>query len=457
MHRPGLNRVTLSLLIYLFCLGVLTLAPFDFSMTVVTGRPWVSLQGDWVSDVVLNIFGFVPFGVLLQLCTKPDTRSMMRKWVLAVGIAAIVSLLIETTQVFLPTRDPSAVDVLTNVLGAGLGFWIAHFLRQRPWIVHLKPRRRTLTLLGLAFYMAGLVGFFLWTALPQTLQGWDPRYPLLIGNEATLDRPWLGKIYFLALYPRALTAEEIEFQFQAGLHFKPDVHVKDAPIALYTFQEMGGTRIHDYSQVGLPLDLEITGPREIMWIPKGGLELIGPTLLRSTEGADKISHRFIATDTFSVAVWFEPKDNLQMGPARVISVSRSLRVRNFYVGQENSEIYFRVRSRVAGPSGTSVHLRTKGLGLKHQPIHVVAIYNRGIEQLYANGILVQSIDTRGGLELIARAVKIDPSSRWQRGLLVLLLLGPLAVSCIWLKDVKSPDAAQPIPDRTPKSETTKIP
>lgn len=425
MQRLGLNRVTASLLIYLFSLGVLTLAPFDFSMTPMTGRSWIAGRR-MIADAVLNILGFVPLGLLLHFFAKPDARSLQRKWMWTAGIAAIVSLSIETGQLFLPARVSSPADLVTNTLGGGLGFWLAHFLQHRRWIVRLKRHQRRLTLFGLALYIGGLVSFFLWAASPQTLKGWDPSYPLLVGNEASLDRPWLGRIYFLALFPRALTAEEVEFQFQAGLPFKPEVHLKDAPIALYAFQEMRGTRVHDHSPVGPPLDLEITGAREIMWIPTGGLELAGPTLLRSTAGAEKINHRVIATDTFSVAAWIEPKDSHQTGPARVVSLSPSPKLRNFTLGQEKSEIHFRVRNRVAGPNGSGVYLKTTGLGLARQPTHVVAIYDRGTEQLYANGVLVQSIETRGALTLLARAVKIDPTSRWQRGLLVLLLLGPLA-------------------------------
>ena len=43
-----------------------------------------------------------------------------------------------------------------------------------------------------------------------------------LGNEFSLDRPWLGEYHRLALYGRALTAAEVAEQFQAG---------PDAPIA----------------------------------------------------------------------------------------------------------------------------------------------------------------------------------------------------------------------------------
>jgi len=34
-------------------------------------------------------------------------------------------------------------------------------------------------------------------------------FPLVVGNEATGDRPWLGQVYLVAIYERALSAEEV--------------------------------------------------------------------------------------------------------------------------------------------------------------------------------------------------------------------------------------------------------
>lgn len=56
----------------------------------------------------------------------------------------------------------------------------------------------------------------------QTLGGsmsnWNPNYELAIGNELTNDRPWLGTLYLAAVYDRALTPEEVDDNFVAGLH-----------------------------------------------------------------------------------------------------------------------------------------------------------------------------------------------------------------------------------------------
>ena len=84
-----------------------------------------------------------------------------------------------------------------------------------------------------------------------------------------------------------------------------------------------------------------------------------------------------------------------------------------------------------------MNLRTKNLGLSPVPTHIVAIYDRGIEQLYINGVHFQSLKISGGLTLIATALRMDTPSYWQRGLLVVLLLGPLGVFWWALKKVLS--------------------
>ena len=52
--------------------------------------------------------------------------------------------------------------------------------------------------------------------LTGNLSSWE-NYPLILGNELTGDRTWLGKIYLVAIYNRSLTSDEITRNYQAGL------------------------------------------------------------------------------------------------------------------------------------------------------------------------------------------------------------------------------------------------
>ena len=48
------------------------------------------------------------------------------------------------------------------------------------------------------------------------LSNWDETMPFLIGNELSLDRDWLGEIYLVAIYNRALTETEIQQNYNHG-------------------------------------------------------------------------------------------------------------------------------------------------------------------------------------------------------------------------------------------------
>lgn len=71
-------------------------------------------------DVVANVLGYMPLGFLLALSALRTGRQRMALR-LAVLAAAVLSLLLESLQVYLPDRVPSNLDLLLNVAGAALG------------------------------------------------------------------------------------------------------------------------------------------------------------------------------------------------------------------------------------------------------------------------------------------------------------------------------------------------
>jgi VanZ family protein len=112
------------------------LSPFAF-LTQHMPRWWTGF------DVMVNIVGYMPFGVLLVLALHPAVRGM---W--AVVVAAVAGLLVsgtmEVVQNYLPTRVPSNLDLLTNaggcLAGALLGAWFAPMLLDRGRLYELRQR-----------------------------------------------------------------------------------------------------------------------------------------------------------------------------------------------------------------------------------------------------------------------------------------------------------------------------
>ena len=73
-------------------------------------------------DALVNIAGFIPFGLVTCLYMRLSTHWNI-SWCIIMTIlaGAAVSLSIELLQVLLPTRDSSLADVVTNILGTVIG------------------------------------------------------------------------------------------------------------------------------------------------------------------------------------------------------------------------------------------------------------------------------------------------------------------------------------------------
>jgi VanZ family protein len=77
----------------------------------------------YVEDLAINVLGFAPFGITLYAFLFASG------WKRHIGIRVVMaglltSLMIETLQSYLPTRDSDLTDVLTNTLGTWLGVYL---------------------------------------------------------------------------------------------------------------------------------------------------------------------------------------------------------------------------------------------------------------------------------------------------------------------------------------------
>lgn len=103
--------------------------------------PWLFLGAPWPRywtkfDLVANVLGYGPMGFLLAvgLLRTGRVRFAVRASVLA---CAVLSLAMETLQVYLPSRVPSNLDLFLNVvgglLGAGFASAMARFGVLQRW------------------------------------------------------------------------------------------------------------------------------------------------------------------------------------------------------------------------------------------------------------------------------------------------------------------------------------
>jgi len=75
-----------------------------------------------IIDAVINILGFIPFGLTTCLCIRSWTRWSFSRCVLTtLLVGASVSFAIEVLQVLLPSRDSSLADLMANIAGSSIG------------------------------------------------------------------------------------------------------------------------------------------------------------------------------------------------------------------------------------------------------------------------------------------------------------------------------------------------
>lgn len=94
--------------------------------------PWKEFSADrgYLYDAMVNVFGFVPFGFFVSACIAASGYRR-RGAVTAIALGALVSVIIEVLQKFIPVRDSGMTDVITNTIGTSIGvlFWKWRYLR----------------------------------------------------------------------------------------------------------------------------------------------------------------------------------------------------------------------------------------------------------------------------------------------------------------------------------------
>ncbi|WP_292937255.1 VanZ family protein [Noviherbaspirillum sp.] len=148
-HTPPPAHVStfarVGLLMYTFLIVYASLYPFSNWHSM--GLPFWSfllapMPHYWTGfDVVTNVIGYLPFGVLVVFALHPSVRGMSAA-ILAVFCGMLLSGAMEAIQTFLPNRVSSNLDFLTNlagtVLGAAAGVLLSPFFLTQSRLLQLR-------------------------------------------------------------------------------------------------------------------------------------------------------------------------------------------------------------------------------------------------------------------------------------------------------------------------------
>lgn len=130
---------------YFLLLTTALLVPADREWHAHRQPVWLALGTDLtatalLADALVNVGIFLPLGILLHRRWSGHRRSA-RPALRAIILVASFSLAIETAQYLLGWRESSIVDVVSDTLGAALGWGLAAY-RRRADLVSLRAQPR---------------------------------------------------------------------------------------------------------------------------------------------------------------------------------------------------------------------------------------------------------------------------------------------------------------------------
>ncbi len=170
-----------------------SLEPFSAWMQPIPGTPFF-LFAPWPPrytrfDVAANMVAYAPFGWALALI---GSRTALARFALGTGGGAVLSLCMESAQMFLPTRDASTIDLLSNTAGAAFGAIVGAILNGVPDLrrsvrgwrrrVFLEGRRGDMGLALLGIWLIAQVN----PGIPLFAATFDPSLELTSDLAGTL-------------------------------------------------------------------------------------------------------------------------------------------------------------------------------------------------------------------------------------------------------------------------------
>jgi len=96
--------------------------------------------------------------------------------------------------------------------------------------------------------------------------------------------------------------------------------VLDGLQVLYTFEEGDGLAVRDVSRVEPAFDLQLDNLVTNKWLPDGGIQIVGPSVITSPEIAEKVFVACVQANAVTLEAWVEPDNVTQQ--ATIFTYSR---------------------------------------------------------------------------------------------------------------------------------------
>jgi glycopeptide antibiotics resistance protein len=406
---------------------VSTLYPFKFTLTGTS--PITAIVQNFRSqssllDVTANIILFMPFGFGLGSAFAQRNRHFLAKLLMVTTLSLAFSLTIETAQVFLPGRQPTPLDVISNTTGGAVGFLIFHglglFIYSKADLVWQQVRR-LLAKVSLKYLVAVLgiylvlASWFVFSWQGSSLKGWYDGFPLTIGNNYTFYHPrleqevngaWDGSVADVVVRDRALSRDQVAAFFAHIQTFPPQ---DESVVAAYSLRgETGGQ-----DQAGKSPDLVWQGTPAEMSIHQGA-SLAADHWLQTADPLQFATRRIRQTSQLTLSALVAPHEIPVVVPyfQQIISIATPNGMGNVMLAQVGSHLNLILSLRRINRSNQFNRQSIPDIFEDLSPHRLVVTYSGFVTRIY--------VDT------VERAYVIDMTPNRFQIMLYLLVLVPLA-------------------------------
>ncbi|MFL7869819.1 MAG: VanZ family protein [Anaerolineales bacterium] len=327
-----------------------TLNPFDFHFHRFGIGDYFAAYNLYPSsagDFPRNILLFMPFGFSLGAILEQRGWSNNRVRLAVLVSGFLLTMLVESLQYFLPTRQPSVADLIGNSLGALAGLALFHLLQKHKietnWLAaKIAEPKKAISIFALYAFFLLLMTYGLSTS--TRFRDWNVNYRMMLGNERTGDRVWVGSARDLAIYNRVLDP-----LVARDLLRNPEIALVNREGLLAYYPLTGFEKLQD-----------VTGNQPDLFSPTGDEKESEQTVtqfnnnhwLETRSTVRELTKSIQETSQMSVRLSVAPVNLIQVGPARILSISENPYFRNMTLGQEGSDLIIRLRTPLTGENGT---------------------------------------------------------------------------------------------------------
>lgn len=373
----------------IFIIVFATLFPFNFSR--LEGGSLRDFFGNFkhsshLGDKVKNVFLFIPFGFSLTCLLQKWRLSSLGQIVLVTVFSFLLSFTVETLQIFLPSRETSPADLVTNSLGGFVGYlcfciWKNKIVNYVISLVEKYKSRLGFQIIAITFL--GYLVTAILLALPlqnaNNLSNWDLSYPLILGNERTGDRPWEGYISEVAFADKAFSSAEIERVF-ADRNWWQNIElplIGNYQLESQNYSDRTGNLPSLSWRGQLPIKI-IADNRGVLLSDRQWLQTDAPVNL--------LNQRLQETSQFTIVTTFASAKLQQQGPARIISISDTIGKRNFTLGQQDNNLNLRLRTPINGVNAQYLNTSVFNVLNDTEPHRIVVTYANSDFHVYLDNL-----------------------------------------------------------------------